>query len=236
MDFEQELEQGYLIKRYKRFLADVCLPNGDEITIHCPNTGSMKNCCPDGAPVWFSTSDNPKRKYPNTWEIVQSPEGHKIAINSAQANKIVVEALNAGGVSELTGFSELKTEVKYGEEGSRIDILLSDENNVLTYIEVKSLTLLEDDGRGYFPDAVSARGQKHLRELMHMVELGHRAVLLFCVQHTGIQSVSPAWHIDPEYSELVEQAIEAGVEVLAYGCSIDSRAITLNQALPFSVR
>ncbi len=229
MHFIPALKQGKLVKRYKRFLADVLLDDGSEITLHCPNTGSMRNCLFEGETVWFSTSTNPKRKYANTWELMTTPNGGLIGIHSGNANALAEEAINSGIISELTGYDKLSREVKYGEENSRIDILLEAKDKPACYIEVKSCTLLED-GQGYFPDAVSLRGQKHLRELMHMASLGHRAVLLFVVQHTEITSVSPAAHIDQDYAKLLKEAVLSGVEVLAYRCEISPNEIHLAQA------
>lgn len=226
MKYSPPLQQGRLIKRYKRFLTDIQLADGTEITIHCPNTGSMKNCLFPGNKVWYSTSDNPKRKYPNTFELMQNNDGHLIGINTGNANALAEQAINAGVISELTGYDTLAREVKYGTENSRIDILLTSQSSPKCYIEVKSCTLL-DNGQGYFPDAVTVRGQKHLRELMAMVQQGHRAVLLFVVQHSGIESVKPAAHIDPKYTELIKQAISEGVEILAYkvNMSVEGGAI-----------
>ncbi|SIQ77647.1 sugar fermentation stimulation protein A [Shewanella morhuae] len=233
MEFAPPLQQGILLRRYKRFLADVQLSNGSEITLHCPNTGSMRNCLYPGETVWFSTSDNPKRKYAHTWELMTTPNGSLIGIHSSQANALAEDAINKGIISELTGYDSLSREVKYGDENSRIDILLQAAQKPACYIEVKSCTLLED-GQGYFPDAVSLRGQKHLRELMHMVSLGHRAVLLFVVQHSEITCVAPAAHIDPEYAKLLKIAVLSGVEVLAYRCEISPTEINL--AYPCVVR
>jgi sugar fermentation stimulation protein A len=234
MKFSPPLQQATLLKRYKRFLADIRLDTGndksaEQTTIHCPNTGSMKNCWAPETPCWFSVSDNPKRKYPFTWEIATTPAGDLAGINTGRANALVVEAINNGVISELQGYDELRTEVKYGEENSRIDILLSGEQG-LCYVEIKNCTLLEE--KGYFPDAVSTRGTKHLRELIAMVEAGHRAVLLFCVQHTGIESVAPAAHIDSAYAETFAEAVSAGVEVLAYRARLSAEEISLEQAIP----
>lgn len=243
MKFEQKLQSGLLIKRYKRFLADIDIAGIDiaglaapakELTIHCPNTGAMTGCNVPGGRVWFSASDNPKRKYPNTWELLETPEGDWACINTALANTLVEEAITNGVIAELKGYESLAREVRYGEEKSRIDILLSGnpEDPRACYIEVKSVTLLTDNHTGMFPDAVSTRGQKHLRELMTMVELGHRAVLLFCVNHTGIERVRPADHIDPEYGQLLRQAAESGVEILAYGADISNTEIQLVREIP----
>lgn len=225
------LTQAKLIKRYKRFLADVELVDGSVITIHCPNTGSMKHCLFPEHSIWFSTSDNPKRKYPNTWELAQTDEGHLIGINTGRANSLAEEAINEGVIPELTGYQHLKREVKYGEENSRIDILLTDEKKSDCFIEVKSCTLL-DQGSGFFPDSVTTRGQKHLRELMAMCDAGHRAVLLFIVQHSGIEAVSPAFHIDEQYAELFIQAQEAGVEMLAYSAKMSPNEVKVSKPLP----
>ncbi|ARD23776.1 MULTISPECIES: DNA/RNA nuclease SfsA [Shewanella] len=229
MDFTPPLQKGTLLKRYKRFLADVKLEDGSEITIHCPNTGSMKNCLFPGETVWFSTSDNPKRKYPHTWEISATPEQHLIGINTGRANALAEEAIKSGVITELSGYANIKREVKYGDENSRIDILLSDDTQPLCYVEVKSCTLLEQTV-GYFPDSVTARGQKHLRELMHMVSLGHRAVLLFVVQHSGINLVQAAEHIDPQYALLLKQAVNSGVEVLAYQTEISATSSIITRS------
>lgn len=231
MIFTPAFEQGILLRRYKRFLADVQLDDGSEITIHCPNTGSMRNCLYPGEPVWFSTSDNPKRKYAHTWEQAASDEGHIIGINTGRANALAAEAIEADVITDLSGYDTLRREVKYGSENSRIDLLLQSEGKPACYIEVKSCTLLEE-GQGYFPDAVTTRGQKHLRELMEMVKQGHRAVLLFVVQHTGITSVAAAKHIDPDYAELLTQAHQNGVEILAYSSKLSPSGASLIKSCP----
>jgi len=248
MQFTPPFEQGVLLRRYKRFLTDIRLNDGSEVTIHCPNTGSMKNCLFPGEKVWFSTSDNPKRKYSRTWELAESDAGHIIGINTGRANQLAEDAIRAGVITELSDYHSLKREVKYGSENSRIDILLSDDTGSADtelsnteavnttakpncYVEVKSCTLLEE-GQGYFPDAVTTRGQKHLRELMEMVRLGHRAVLLFVVQHTGIDSVQAAAHIDPDYASLLTKAHSAGVEVIAYRAEISPNGASLLKSCP----
>lgn len=232
MKFSSELQRGKLIKRYKRFLADVETSGSECITIHCPNTGSMRNCADPGFGVWFSTSTNAKRKYPNTWELAEDFDGNFIGINTNNANKLVEEAVRQHKIAQLIGYSEIKSEVKYGLENSRIDLLLTGDEREDCYVEVKSVTLNEG-GAGYFPDAVSTRGQKHLRELLNIVESGHRAVLVYCVQHTGIQTVTPAREIDPAYATAMDEAIAGGVEVLAYGCAINEREISVQNQLEF---
>lgn len=210
-----QVQSAKLIKRYKRFLADIELNSGEETTIHCANTGAMKGCAEPNDTVWFSTSTNTKRKYPFSWEVTQSKDDHFICVNTLRANQLVEEALNQGLIKELSGFDELKREVKYGNENSRVDFLATYKHAPDTYIEVKSVTLLES-GHGYFPDAVTTRGQKHLRELMDMVVQGHKAVLLFAVLHSGINDISAASHIDPIYAKLLKEAHLAGVEIIAY--------------------
>ncbi|WIG81605.1 DNA/RNA nuclease SfsA [Photobacterium damselae] len=233
MKFAKPLQPATLIKRYKRFLADVSLPDGREITIHCANTGAMTGCAEPGSTVWYSTSDNPKRKYPNSWELTYTQQGNWICVNTAQANRLVEEAINNQIIPELAGYSTLRTEVKYGSENSRIDILLQDEAKADCYIEVKSVTLLAEHGQGLFPDAVTTRGQKHLRELMEMAQQGHRAVLFFAILHSGIENVAIAHHIDPNYYHLLKQAEQAGVEIICYQASIATDEMAIDKRLQF---
>ena len=232
MEFEYPLISGKLLKRYKRFLTDVETTSGDEITIHCPNTGSMRHCLDDVKQVWYWDSGNPKRKYAHTFELVETNQGHFIGVNTGRANALVKEALERNKFPILA-HDEFKSEVRYGEENSRIDFLLRKGNSNI-WVEVKSVTLLEPamgSGHGCFPDAVSSRGTKHLRELTLQVQQGDRAVLLFCVQHTGIKTVSVADHIDPTYAEAFKEAVAAGVEVIALGADITTGSIELNQEL-----
>lgn len=163
MKFEPELESGKLIKRYKRFLADIKLEDNSERTIHCANTGAMTGCAEPDSTVFFSTSSNLKRKYPNSWELSVTENNHTICVNTLRANQLVVEAIQEQNIKELTEYDELKTEVKYGSENSRIDILLTGKSLPDCYIEVKSVTLLSESGQGFFPDAVTTRGQKTLK-------------------------------------------------------------------------
>jgi sugar fermentation stimulation protein A len=230
---------GKLIRRYKRFLADVQLDDGEIITVHCPNTGSMKNCIEEGASVWLSRSDKPSRKYPFTWELTRTARGHFIGINTGKANAIVKAGILGNKVAEVRDYPIIKTEQKYGSENSRIDILLSGHSKYPDcFLEVKSVTLLEapvSKGLGYFPDSVSERGSKHLRELMQMVEQGYRAVLFYCVQHSGIHEVRPASHIDHVYADTLRRAVAAGVEVLAYKVSFRGNWPVLGKPVPFTL-
>lgn len=212
------LKKAILIKRYKRFLADIILEDGAETTLHVANTGAMTGCATPNDIVWYSVSDNTKRKYPYSWEISQTEQKHFICVNTIRANQLAEEALNNDLINELLGHSKLRREVRYGAENSKIDFHLYDQSAKETYIEVKSVTLLQN-GQGYFPDAVTERGQKHLRELMAMAALGHRAVLFFAVLHSGVNSVKPAQHIDNKYAQLLHEASQQGVEIIAYKVS-----------------
>ena len=218
-------------KRYKRFFADVRTPSGELLTLHCPNTGSMKNCLVEGSPCWYSLSDNPKRKLPGTLEIVTSSQGNLAGVNTSRPNYLVREVIEADLVPELQGYSQIRTEVRYGEEKSRIDLLLEDRSLGQCYVEVKNVTLDMGDGLATFPDAVTSRGTKHLRELMAMVAAGHRAVLFFCVQLTGVQRMEVAAEIDPGYAATLSEAVAAGVEVIAWRASIGADQIVLDQPI-----
>lgn len=230
MRFDTPLIPGTLLKRYKRFLADVQLEDGSVVTAHCPNSGSMKGYKNEGLRVWLSKSDNPRRKLAYTWEWVRDENGDLIMVHAAQANALTVEAIEDGTVTELQGYAKLRTEVKYGSQNSRIDILLEDEDRKC-YVEVKSVTMREDD-MVMFPDAVTTRGQKHLQELMEMKAAGHRAVLFFAVLREGSERFAAAANIDPDYAALLEKARTQGVEVLMYRAEFDGDAVRLKAPLP----
>ncbi|MEE4957856.1 DNA/RNA nuclease SfsA [Pseudomonas alliivorans] len=231
MRFSPELEQGRLIIRYKRFLADIETDSGELLTIHCPNTGSMLNCMIPGGRVWFSRSSDPKRKLPGTWEISETPQGRFACINTGRANTLVEEALRAGVIIELNGFTALKREVAYGQEKSRVDFRLEYPDGHV-YLEVKSVTLgFDESAVAAFPDAVTQRGARHLRELAALAREGVRSVLLYCVNLTGIESVRPAQEIDPAYALALKDAMDAGVEVLAYGVHLDPQEVRIDRRL-----
>ncbi|NMY38796.1 MULTISPECIES: DNA/RNA nuclease SfsA [unclassified Pseudomonas] len=231
MQFSPALEQGRLIKRYKRFLADIETVSGELMTIHCPNTGSMLNCMVEGGQVWFSRSNDPKRKLPGTWEISETPQGRLACVNTGRANRLIEEALLAGVITELNGFTALKREVAYGQENSRIDFRLEYPDG-FAFVEVKSVTLGFDDSPiAAFPDAVTQRGAKHLRELASLARDGVRAVQLYCVNLTGIDAVRPAAEIDPGYAAALKEAVAAGVQVLAYGVNLTSTAVVVDRRL-----
>ena len=236
MEFLLALQPAILQRRYKRFLADVVTSDGTPLTIHCPNTGSMKNCAQPNSRVWFWDSANEKRKYACTWELVEVQHQFLACINTQRANGLVVEAINNATIRPLQGYDKLETEVKYGQENSRIDIFLSQHKQQPDcYVEVKNVTLMVGQGQGLFPDAVTQRGSKHLRELVHMVSQGYRAVLVYCVAHTGITQVAPAWDLDPTYAKTLVWAIEQGVEVMAYGVRISLTEMSLVRVVPLNL-
>ena len=231
MRFDPPLEEGRLVRRYKRFLADIETRSGEALTLHCPNTGSMLNCLNPGGRVWFSRSDDPRRKLPGTWELGETPHGRLACLNTGRANALVEEALRAGLIAELAGFCELRREVRYGEENSRADFRLEFASGP-AYVEVKSVTLgFADSTVAAFPDAVTERGAKHLRELAALARQGMRAVLLYCVNLSGIEAVRAAEEIDPAYAAGLREARAAGVQVLAYGAVVTPAEVRLLRRL-----
>ncbi|AGP83405.1 sugar fermentation stimulation protein [Alteromonas mediterranea MED64] len=235
MKFSPSLLRGTLIKRYKRFFADVELEDGTIVTAHCPNTGAMSGCAEPGYTVFLSESTNPKRKLKYTWELAQTFDGHFIGINTHNSNKLVAEALDNKVLKEFSDITRWKAEVTPPTANSRFDFALERENaqhqGIIEYMEVKSVTLAENS-KGFFPDAVTQRGAKHCLELARLAESGIKTSLLFCVQHTAIESVQVAEYIDPTYAESVKKAADAGVSLLAASCIIDEQKILLNQTLP----
>ena len=226
MQFDK-LIHGKLIKRYKRFLADIILDNGDEITAHVPNSGAMTSCIEQNCDVWLNFHDNPKRKLKYTLELTKMGE-NLICTNTGVANKIAIEAIQNGVIKELQGYENLKPEQKYGEN-SRIDILLENENKKC-FVEVKSVSLRIDDYLA-FPDAVTSRGTKHLNELSQMVKDGHRAVMLYVIQRTDNLPFRLANEIDKKYFEAFKEVTKNGVEVLVYQSHISLEKIYLKKAL-----
>ncbi len=232
--FDPPLVQGRLIRRYQRFLADVELQDGQLVTCHCPNTGAMTGCQTPGSRVWLQPSDNPRRKLPTTWELVQTAEGNLVCIHSARANKVMEQALLDGSVPGLTGFDKLLREVRYGSEKSRADFML-EFGGAPCYVEVKSVTLDAGNGTGLFPDAVSKRASRHLRELMAVKRDGARAVLCFVVMHNGIERVCPADQIDSLYGAALRAAQVEGVELLACRAHVSESHIEMTGVLPVVV-
>lgn len=236
MKFSSPLIEGRLIRRYKRFLADVQLTSGETVTAHTANTGAMTGCAEPGSRVWLSRSTNAKRKYPLTWELVQvnAAQPTLLGINTQLSNSLVAEAIDSGVITELQGYEQLRREVRYGAENSRIDLLLQQQQRPPCYVEVKNVTLVQG-ATGYFPDAVTARGTKHLRELAGMVAQGCRAVIFYCVQRNDVGEVRPARHIDAAYAATLQQVMEQGVEALAYRALVSPREIALTESVPVNL-
>jgi sugar fermentation stimulation protein A len=227
------LVPGTLVKRYKRFLADVVLETGEIITVHCPNSGSMKGCDLPGSRVFLSQSDNPGRKYRHTWELIEVP-GTLVGINTQVPNKLVKRAVEKGLISELSGYGRVSAEVKTSAH-TRLDLVLEQSEGLESredcYVEIKNCTLVEE-GRAMFPDAVTERGQKHLQELEHLVSLGHRGVIFFLIQRMDAESFSPADKIDKAYGEKLRKAVQNGVEIVTRDTVITTERIKIGRALP----
>lgn len=234
MEFSSPLLPGRLVKRYQRFLADVLLESGVQVTAHCPNTGSMLGCKAPESRVWLSPASDPKRKLPYTWEIVEAGPGVLVGIHTGRSNGLVREAIGSGTIRELAGYGRIRQEVRYGRENSRIDLLLEDPagRRPDCYVEVKNVTAAAEEGVALFPDAVSERGSKHLRELMAVVAAGQRAVMCYCVQRADVIEVRPADAIDPIYGQTLREALKAGVETIAYGAEVSPAGIRLLNPLP----
>ncbi len=228
MHFETPLQAATLVKRYKRFLADVVTDEGREITVHCPNSGSMRGCSTPGSKVMLSTSVNPKRKYPQTLEMVQ--EGNTwIGVNTMLTNKIVAEAILEGRIKELKKIDNLTREVKTSKS-SRLDLLL-ERGGEKIYVEIKNCSLVED-GWAMFPDAVTTRGTKHLNELASLVEQGYQGIIFFCIQRMDADRFKPAAHIDPVYAETLAEVLKKGVQILAYRAELSPEQIIVQNSIP----
>ena len=230
MLYSRKLVEGRLIRRYKRFLADIQLPDG-VITAACPNTGSLLGCCEAGSRVWLSESESSTRKYRHTWELVEVGKV-MVGINTGLPNALVSEAIANGTIGELSGYASIRREVAFGEERSRVDLLLEGAGREDCYVEVKNVTAAASKGVALFPDCVSERGSKHLRELMRLKARGLRPVQLYCVQRGDVKEVRPADGIDHEYGRTLREAIAAGVEVLAYRAKVTTREIRLAERIP----
>jgi len=226
-----KLIEGKLIKRYKRFKADVKLKNGHIITALCPNTGRMTSCSEPGSTVYLSRHFRAERKLKYTWEMIEMPTS-LVGVNTGIPNKLVKESIIQKKIPQLSEFDKVRSEVKYGSN-SRIDILL-EKNNDKYFIEVKNCTLM-DNGVCYFPDAVTSRGLKHLKELQREVLCGNRAFMFYLVQRMDVNRFEPAAHIDPVYAKELKEACKNGVEVLVYDVKIDINSIAINRPVPFSL-
>ena len=226
------LIRGTLIKRYKRFLADIKLDSGELITAHCPNSGSMKGCAIEGAPVWLSVSDNPKRKYKHTWELIQSPSS-MIGINTMVPNRLVKRAVENDLIDELRGYETVQAEIKTSDH-TRLDLMLESKKKRKCYVEIKNCTLVEE-GVAMFPDAVTTRGQKHLEELENLVSKGHRGVIFYLIQRMDARLFKPADAIDPVYGEKLRQVIKNGVQIVTRDVMIDQKMICIGRSIPVSL-
>jgi len=234
MLYPRKLVEGRLIRRYKRFLADVTLPNGEAVTVHVANPGAMTGLAAPGARVWLSKSDSKTRKLAYSWELVEVDFGagpELVGVNTAHPNPIAAEAIAAGAIPELAGYASLRREVRYGRN-SRIDILLEDASRPPCYVEVKNVHLMRHPGLAEFPDCVTARGAKHLDELVQMVKRGHRAVMLFLIQIGSAQRFALAADLDPAYAQAFARARQAGVEALAYRCVVSGDGIAVGSPVP----
>ncbi len=236
MKFPDPLLRGSLVKRYKRFLADVELDGGETVTAHCANSGTMLSVKEPGSEVWLSPARNPDRKLRYTWELIRVGDG-LVGINTAHPNALVAEAVADGTIGELAGYSGIRREVKYGTN-SRIDLLLEEDGRPPCYVEVKNVTMKRNgaaDGAVEFPDAVTARGTKHLRELSKVVEDGGRAVMVYLVQREDGNGFRIAGDIDPVYADALRDATAAGVEVLCYGCRLSVDEIRVTAPVPVAL-
>lgn len=234
LTFSGDLTPATLLRRYKRFLADVEFADGTIATVHVANPGAMTGLQTPGARVWLSKSTNAARKLPWSWELIEADFGHGpelVGVNTMHPNPIVAAALAAGAIPELTGYATIRREVKYGT-GSRIDVLLEQDGRPACYVEIKNVHLMRKPGIAEFPDSVTARGAKHLGELAAMVAAGNRAVMLFVIQIGSATTFSLARDIDPAYGRAFDKARAAGVEALAWTCKIARDGIALDRPVP----
>ncbi|MGE0054895.1 MAG: DNA/RNA nuclease SfsA [Hyphomicrobium sp.] len=234
MKFPSPLHRGKLIKRYKRFLADVMLDDGTTVTASCPNTGAMLGLTAPGSTVWLSHSEKTSRKYAHTLEMVEANLGSSptlVGINTGHPNAIVSAAITSGLIPEVSGYQSLRREVRYGIN-SRVDILLEDPAKGLCYVEVKNVHLMREPGLAEFPDSKTERGAKHLAELSNVVAEGHRAVMVYLIQRADAESFSLARDIDTAYAQAAARASAAGVEMLAYRCKLSPQDIVLDSPIP----
>jgi sugar fermentation stimulation protein A len=254
MQFPEPLIEGILLRRYKRFLADIRLPDGTVVTAHAPNTGSMLGCDEPGSRVWLRDTGNPRRKYPLSWELVEADGGVLVGTNTSLANRLVAEGIDKGAISELQGYEQVRSEVPYGDN-SRIDLLLEraresraagfpgpvggrpaagkggrGEGRESCYVEVKNVTMVRD-GSALFPDSVSLRATRHLAELERVAADGHRAVVFFCLQRDDADRFHPADEIDPDFGMMLRRVAGTGVELLAYSADVSTAGISIGRPL-----
>jgi sugar fermentation stimulation protein A len=232
MEFPTPLVPARLIRRYKRFLADVELESGGVVTAHCPNPGAMLGLADPGMRVWLEPNNDARKKLRFGWRLVELADGHWSGIDTSVPNRVVKEALCAGAIPDLARYETVWPEVRYGSENSRIDFLLTSAGLPDAYVEVKNVHLRRNSDWAEFPDCVTTRGAKHLRELAGMAQDGHRAVMLYLVQRTDCSRFKIAADLDPAYAKAFEQARSAGVEMLCFGTRINRQGVWLDQPIP----
>jgi sugar fermentation stimulation protein A len=221
-----DLLKGKLLKRYKRFLADIRLDSGDFITAHCANSGSMKGCIMEGADVYVSSQNRPERKLKYTWELIKMPDS-LVGVNTSIPNKLVKSAIESKKIKQFEKYPKVISEVKTSDK-TRLDLMLLDELENKFYVEIKNCTLVEN-GKAMFPDAVTTRGQKHLKELMDLKEKGYNSAVFFLIQRMDAKCFSPADHIDPEYGKLLRKAFEKGVDIVAFDTYLTKNSIEIRE-------
>jgi sugar fermentation stimulation protein A len=231
MQFPTPLERGRLVQRYKRFLADVVMDDGRELTAHCPNPGAMLGLNTPGLTVWLSRSPDPKRKLAYTLELVEA-DGGLVGLNTMHPNRLVAEALAADVIPELAGYAHVRREVNYGV-GSRVDFLLESPERPPCWLEIKNVHLMRTPGLAEFPDCVAARSSKHLRELAAMAAEGHRAVALFVVQRMDCDGFEACADLDPVFARTLDETAAKGVEVLIYACDVAPEAVAITRRIPW---
>ncbi|MGB0799650.1 MAG: DNA/RNA nuclease SfsA [Planktomarina sp.] len=234
MRFQTPLIEGRLIRRYKRFLADVSLPDGTVVVAHCPNPGAMTGLKAEGMRVFLEPNDDPKKKLKYGWRLAELPGGTMVGIDTAVPNRVVKEALLATAIPELADYDTVLPEQKYGTN-SRIDFLLRSDALPDAYVEVKNVHFLRDSDWAEFPDSVTARGTKHLHELATVAQAGKRAVMLYLVQHRGCGRFKLAEDVDPNYAAAFRAARAVGVQMLCFNCTITPTEVVLDRALPIHV-
>jgi len=231
MRFARPLVRGTLVRRYKRFLADVMLEDGRAVTAHCANPGAMLGLAAPGLRVWLEPMHDPRRKLGHAWRLAEPDDGTLVGVDTGLPNRLVAEALAEGRIPALAGYATVRAEVRYGT-GSRVDFVLSGPALPDAYLEVKNVHLRREDDRAEFPDSVTARGARHLAELAAMADAGRRAVVLYVVQRTDCRRFRVAGDLDPAYALAAAAARAAGVEAIAHGCLIDREGVALGEALP----
>lgn len=227
-----EMIQGTLVRRYKRFLADILLENGETVTAHCPNSGAMTACCQPGRPVYISCHDRPERKLKYTWELIDMPAS-LVGVNTLAPNRLIRKAITQGEIETFVEYDTVAPEIRVGKH-SRLDLMLVNETSGKCYVEIKNCTLVED-GTAMFPDAVTTRGRNHLLLLQELKKIGHRCAMIFLIQRMDARRFMPADHIDPAYGAALRAAAKNGVEIHVYDVALDLKRIRLGRPIPWEL-